>query len=211
MQVTLVIEKGNTRTQQVVLRSPQTVIGRQRGSGLRIPSSRVSRQHCRLSVENGYLTVEDLESVNGTFLNGEPVNGRLVVRPGDRLDVGPVTFRVEYQAAPGSLEAAAPTPGVLAGGSEELDVLPLADEDVDTDQAEPLEALDDLEAVPEAEPLAEADEPLPMLDAAEAEPEAETEDVASFHLPESEELRSLLAGMEEGSPPTVEHRRKRRR
>jgi pSer/pThr/pTyr-binding forkhead associated (FHA) protein len=104
MDVRLVVEQGRRRLRVVRLRGPATRIGRARGSGVRIPSAEVSRQHCVLRVEDGLVTVEDLDSVNGTFLNGEAVVGCQVVRPGDRLNVGPVTFVVEYELTPEALE-----------------------------------------------------------------------------------------------------------
>jgi pSer/pThr/pTyr-binding forkhead associated (FHA) protein len=78
-------------------------VGRARGTTVRIPSAEVSRQHCRLWQEGGLLYVEDLDSVNGTFLNSERLRERHVVRPGDRLDVGPVTFVLEYELTPEAL------------------------------------------------------------------------------------------------------------
>src|SRR5262249_59219762 len=97
MDVKLVVEAGSTRTRLIRLRSEDTIIGRRRGCDLRIPSASVSRRHCLLSVRGDHVTVEDLASANGTFLNDARVTGRRVVRPGDRLTVGPVTFVVEYQ------------------------------------------------------------------------------------------------------------------
>src|SRR5207244_4199000 len=76
--------------------SEETIVGRRRDCDLRIRSSEVSRRHCLLSFQDGVLHVEDLDSVNGTFVNGVRVSGRQVVRPGDRLDVGPIQFLVEY-------------------------------------------------------------------------------------------------------------------
>jgi pSer/pThr/pTyr-binding forkhead associated (FHA) protein len=103
MDMRLVVEQGRRRLRVVRLRGPATRIGRARGSGVRIPSAEVSRQHCVLRVEDGLVTVEDLDSVNGTYLNGEAVVGCQVVRPGDRLNVGPVTFVVEYELTPEAL------------------------------------------------------------------------------------------------------------
>src|SRR5262245_56303103 len=64
----------------------------------------VSRRHCVVRVRDGYVTVRDLKSSNGTQLNGEEVEGEQVVRPGDRLRVGPVTFVVEYQLTPEAID-----------------------------------------------------------------------------------------------------------
>lgn len=53
----------------------QTVllIGRHEGCGMRIDSSRVSRRHCCLILEGSYLVVRDLDSTNGTRVNGERI------------------------------------------------------------------------------------------------------------------------------------------
>jgi len=54
----------------------------------------VSRVHCRLTADDSdQLIVEDLESTNGTLVNGERVS-RAVLRTGDTLTVGRVNFSV---------------------------------------------------------------------------------------------------------------------
>jgi pSer/pThr/pTyr-binding forkhead associated (FHA) protein len=98
--VRLVVVKGGRRSRVLELSGPQIILGRGQGTTVRIPSADVSRRHCRLRVKEGQVTVEDLGSVNGTFLNGDEVTGPWLVYPGDRLEVGPVTFRVEYDAVP---------------------------------------------------------------------------------------------------------------
>ena len=56
-----------------------------------------SRQHACVRVEAGHLYVEDLMSLNGTFLNGSRVHPGQPrpVRPGDILQVGTVQMRLE--------------------------------------------------------------------------------------------------------------------
>src|SRR5262249_32893094 len=105
MNVRLHLERKRKRVWTAQLRGPEATIGRALGSTVRIPSSDVSRLHCRLRVEHGVVTVEDLESVNGTFLNGARVRGVETVRPGDRLTLGPVTLVVEYELATEVLES----------------------------------------------------------------------------------------------------------
>jgi pSer/pThr/pTyr-binding forkhead associated (FHA) protein len=124
MQVKLVVAKGSNHKQTIQLKSSETVIGRRRGCDVRISSSQVSRRHCLLSLHAGSVVVQDLDSVNGTFINGQRVLGKRMVRPGDRLDVGPISFVVDY--APGSpgaaMEQAVQSPGA------ELEVLPAVEE-----------------------------------------------------------------------------------
>lgn len=54
----------------------------------------VSRVHCRLTAGAAELEVLDLESTNGTFVNGERVE-RALLKSGDRLGVGRVELTVE--------------------------------------------------------------------------------------------------------------------
>src|SRR5262245_12801070 len=112
MEVRLVFQKGRGRSQVLRLQKTETVIGRQSGSDIRIPSDEVSRRHCILRKENGALTVEDLQSVNGTYVNGRPVVMRVVVRSGDRLQVGPATFLVEYERAARASTIPTPRPRI---------------------------------------------------------------------------------------------------
>jgi len=102
MEVRLVVERGGRR-QVCRIQSPRAVVGRARGNTVRIPSAEVSREHCRLMLEDGLVYVRDLDSINGTFLNGRPVRGVEVIQPGDRLEVGPVVFVVEYELTPEAL------------------------------------------------------------------------------------------------------------
>ena len=92
----LIVKKNGERFRVIEARTPITCIGRAHGNEVRIPSGQVSRKHCRLQMKNGLVMVEDLDSVNGTFLNSTLLTGVAVVRPGDQLDVGPVKFVVEY-------------------------------------------------------------------------------------------------------------------
>src|SRR5258708_4219719 len=68
------------------------VIGRARSCQLIIDMTEVSRQHAALIVEGGQVFVADLNSANGTFLNGQPLASgeRRRLRAGDRISLGTV-------------------------------------------------------------------------------------------------------------------------
>ncbi len=55
------------------------VIGREEPAQVRIPDSRISRQHLTLTVRGGHWVATDAGSTNGTFINGEPVRGEYVI------------------------------------------------------------------------------------------------------------------------------------
>src|SRR5437879_945148 len=96
MNVRLIVEQG-ARRRVMNLQPPEAIVGRAHGNTIRIPSAEVSRRHCRLTIKDGLVTVEDLDSVNGTFLNGSRITTIEYVEPGDQIDVGPVTFTVDYE------------------------------------------------------------------------------------------------------------------
>ncbi len=100
LRVTLVLEKKKRIVRRVDLRRPRTVVGRQVGCNLRLPSAEVSRRHCLLLVGDNDLHVEDMNSVNGTYVNDVAAIGRQQVNPGDRLQIGPFKFVVEFAPLP---------------------------------------------------------------------------------------------------------------
>jgi hypothetical protein len=68
------------------LNTPIT-IGREEGNALRLNDERVSRFHAKIQHDNGEIILTDLESTNGTRVNGNVVQIRRL-RPGDRVGVG---------------------------------------------------------------------------------------------------------------------------
>ena len=100
MQIRLIVEKGSKTRSVYVVKGPDMVIGRQTGCHLRIPSGAVSRRHCLLTLVHDGLLVRDLGSANGTIVNGREIRGEQELRPGDRLQIGPVTFLVEFAQTP---------------------------------------------------------------------------------------------------------------
>jgi pSer/pThr/pTyr-binding forkhead associated (FHA) protein len=91
----------------LALRPGQTlVIGRSRSCDIRLPSSDASRRHAEIvSVTGGYV-LRDLESTNGTFVNGERVKERQL-RPGDRIRIGSHTIlfcQVDASLDPGATD-----------------------------------------------------------------------------------------------------------
>jgi pSer/pThr/pTyr-binding forkhead associated (FHA) protein len=68
-------------------------VGRAARADFIVDAPLVSRLHCRLTAGAAELEVVDLESTNGTFVNGERVD-RALLRRGDRLGVGRVELMV---------------------------------------------------------------------------------------------------------------------
>lgn len=69
-------------------------IGRSADCDLQIADTYLSSRHARLANDNGDLTIEDLGSTNGTYVNQELIQGRLLLEKGDIVQVGGVLFEV---------------------------------------------------------------------------------------------------------------------
>jgi pSer/pThr/pTyr-binding forkhead associated (FHA) protein len=70
------------------------VIGRARGVERRLSHFLISRYHCRLSWQGEELILEDLDSRNGTYVNGKRIRLPTALCHGDEVYVGPLAFRV---------------------------------------------------------------------------------------------------------------------
>jgi pSer/pThr/pTyr-binding forkhead associated (FHA) protein len=97
----------------------ELMIGREvSGEGRLSDDQRLSRRHARVARDaRGRLTIEDLGSANGTFVNGERISGRHLLKAGDKVLLGSTTLGVveAAPARPGPVDVparAAPAPPV---------------------------------------------------------------------------------------------------
>jgi pSer/pThr/pTyr-binding forkhead associated (FHA) protein len=70
-------------------------IGRAAAAQFIVDAPLVSRVHCRLTLSAEGLTVEDLGSTNGTYVNERRVDGPTLLQAADTLKVGRVSFAIE--------------------------------------------------------------------------------------------------------------------
>jgi FHA domain/Domain of unknown function (DUF4388) len=69
------------------------VIGRSSDLDMMLVEEMVSRRHAQIGMQNGIITIEDLGSTNGTFVNGEKIQ-RASLREGDRVLIGTSILKV---------------------------------------------------------------------------------------------------------------------
>jgi pSer/pThr/pTyr-binding forkhead associated (FHA) protein len=70
------------------------IMGRHSEADVRLPLPDVSRRHCRFSYHGGTWQIIDLNSLNGVYVNDQPVQ-QANLKVGDRVRVGGFTFFVE--------------------------------------------------------------------------------------------------------------------
>jgi serine/threonine protein kinase len=83
---------------EIRLFDPTTVIGRASDCKIVLRVRQVSKHHCQVLLQPNQVMVEDLGSVNGTWVNGERIK-MAELRDGDRLDVAGHLFDVRVQTS----------------------------------------------------------------------------------------------------------------
>ena len=94
MQVKLRVIGGKNDGREIKIGASEFVIGRSEKAHLRPSSDLISRNHCALKIEVASLTIVDLDSRNGTFINGQQIHEPYVAKVGDTLRVGRLQFEV---------------------------------------------------------------------------------------------------------------------
>ena len=84
----LVAIAGAEPVKRVEIAAAPVTIGRDTRQTLVFDDTAVSRMHARVSLVNGAVTVEDLKSTNGTFVDGTRITGPVTLREGQVLRVG---------------------------------------------------------------------------------------------------------------------------
>lgn len=154
MNVCLVIFKEDGSRKEFPIGSAKTVIGRKEDCDLRIPLGEVSRQHAVLMIASDTVSLRDLGSANGTYVNNQRITEQ-ELDAGDHIVIGPVVFTVQIDGLPKDvrpvqtrLESRTGTPG------------PVIAQNTSKSQADVEDFLldDDEDPISELEALAASDE-----------------------------------------------------
>jgi pSer/pThr/pTyr-binding forkhead associated (FHA) protein len=77
------------------LKVEKTTVGRVEDNSFQIAEPSVSSHHCEFLLKGNDVVVKDLQSTNGTFLNGQQITGEAVLKPGQVVRLGQVEVRLE--------------------------------------------------------------------------------------------------------------------
>jgi pSer/pThr/pTyr-binding forkhead associated (FHA) protein len=102
----LQLESGGERRELKV--TGTLTVGRSQTAGVYLDDKTLSREHTQFYVQSGRLFVKDLESKNGTYLNGSLVKGDQPLKHGDKVKVGTATFTVVLEAGDAMPAVSAP-------------------------------------------------------------------------------------------------------
>ena len=90
----LLLLSDNAPPKRMPLHSLPVVIGRAAPADLILEGNTVSRRHCKLEAEDGRVTLEDLGSTNGTYVNAARLNRPAVLEDGALIGIG--AYRLRY-------------------------------------------------------------------------------------------------------------------
>jgi len=84
--------------QSLPLTDGEHIAGRDAECSLVIEGTTVSRRHARITVAHGAATIEDLDSTNGTHVNGERISAPKRLVPGDEFTLGSEVLRLRVRS-----------------------------------------------------------------------------------------------------------------
>ncbi len=93
----LVVKRGPNAGSRFLLDQPVTAAGRHPDSDIFLDDVTVSRRHAEFRLENGDFQVVDVGSLNGTYVNREPVDSAVLAN-GDEVQIG--KFRLVFLTGP---------------------------------------------------------------------------------------------------------------
>ena len=103
----LLIPSGKLKSRKLELPAGEILIGRDESCQIRLASTEISRQHCRLRCGPEGIYILDLGSRNGTYVNNASIQQEILLKPGDLIRVGPLELMVPGSAAAQPAPAAA--------------------------------------------------------------------------------------------------------
>jgi pSer/pThr/pTyr-binding forkhead associated (FHA) protein len=101
--IKLVVFRPDGSRKDIPLKRGRYVVGRSAGATLRIPLPSVSREHCEIICDGERVTLKDLNSSNGTYLNEERVSEKLMAA-GDVIAIGPCRFTLQIDGEPADVQ-----------------------------------------------------------------------------------------------------------
>jgi pSer/pThr/pTyr-binding forkhead associated (FHA) protein len=97
MDVKLKVLGGAKAGLEISLKKEEFTIGRSSECSLRAGSDAISRKHCVIRLNKSTIKIADLNSRNGTYVNGERIEQEVTLTSGDEVRVGPLRFVVLAQ------------------------------------------------------------------------------------------------------------------
>ena len=99
-QLQVVVHAGPLAGKGFPITGNLLTFGRDADNDITLDDEQVSRHHARLIRDDDRIIIEDLGSMNGTLVNGQPIVGQHLLQPADIISIGSSVFGVKGFAAP---------------------------------------------------------------------------------------------------------------
>ena len=96
----LVVLTAGLTDRSIELQTERTTIGRVEDNTFQIAEGSVSSHHCEVLLRGSDVVIKDLNSTNGTFINGDKIT-EAVLRPGQTLRLGSIDLKLEGEGVAG--------------------------------------------------------------------------------------------------------------
>ena len=94
----LIVLYPQTAFQQIPLTRGKTVLGRGTEADIRLDDEMISRKHCELAWDGNRMTIRDLDSLNGTFVDGAAItNHPKTINSENRLQIGKMVLKIDFK------------------------------------------------------------------------------------------------------------------
>ena len=140
---------------------PEITIGRRPSNDVVLPDAGASSAHARVLVTGGALTILDLDSTNGTYVNDEPVQGPRVLERDDVVQIGDFRLRFMLDGVEQDAANVAPSGPTLQRGSGAGVPKPTQDRGSAGDWPAPPPMMDELAAPADVAPTLYQDDGAP--------------------------------------------------
>ena len=94
MKAKLCVLKGPSEGKEITIPVSKFFIGRGEDCHLRPKSDAISRHHCAIIITDSQIAIRDFGSKNGTFVNDQRVENIAILNNGDKVVVGPLSFKL---------------------------------------------------------------------------------------------------------------------
>jgi predicted component of type VI protein secretion system len=100
----LIVRRGKSPKTEYDLSEQAVILGREPINDIMLQELEISRRHASITFADGRYTIEDLNSTNGTFVNGRKISTPVALREGDLIDLGD-TVSLAFQGPVKATEA----------------------------------------------------------------------------------------------------------
>ena len=84
----LIVRRGKSPQSEYALSEQAVIMGREAINDIMLQELEISRRHASITFVDGRHIIEDLDSTNGTFVNGRRISTPITLRDGDLIDLG---------------------------------------------------------------------------------------------------------------------------